>query len=318
MDEIIFCPDCSERLYLTGIPECKVCGWRSEKIGNVLSLLASDKKRDAATEAYTKIYDQISNDDIGQQFVDNHYHALEARKFAFYTDAISGLDIADVGSGRGVVINSLVSEGSAKSITGIDISMPYLKLIAEMSGVRAIQANAEKLPFYRAFDIIISSDVMEHILNLGSYLVSINRALRLGGLFIVRVPYRENLLQYAAQLGAKYPFVHLRTYNKKLLIDDMKRSGLEVEKIYFDGQFLSRPRKFFTGKSLGKKFKWLNDTLNMKEMFTDSSSYFIELYKKLFFEPITIVAKCRKKYEIKHVQNSSGAYNFTSEDSEIT
>jgi 2-polyprenyl-3-methyl-5-hydroxy-6-metoxy-1,4-benzoquinol methylase len=317
MDEIIFCPDCDERIYYKGIPKCKACGWQGEKIGNVLSLLASDKKRDAATEAYTKIYDKISSDDIAQQIVDRHYHTREALKFAFYSGAISGLDIADVGSGRGVVINSLVSEGGAKSITGIDISMPYLKLIAEVSGVRAIQANAEKLPFYRAFDIIISSDVMEHILNLGSYLVSINRALRVGGQFIVRVPYRENLLQYAAQLGAKYPFVHLRTYNKKLLIDDMRHSGFKVENIYYDGQFLSRPRKFFTGKPLEKSFKWLNETLNMKDVFADSSSYFIELYKKIFFEPITIVAKCRKKYEIEHVQNSSGAYNLICEDSEI-
>ena len=297
---VIVCPNCGAYVSFSETPRCEACGWKAKIVGDVVSLFTSDDRQDGVNREYARIYNKISSDDLDHQIVDNNYHALEALRFAAYTGDISGLDVADIGSGRGIVLNAL-SKGNAKTLIGVDISMQYLKVVSRIKGVRAIQANAEKLPFREAFDVIVSSDVMEHVLNLGSFLVSINWALRPGGRFIVRVPYRENMLQYAKQLGAKYPFVHLRTYNKKLLVDDLERSGFEIEKIHFDGQYLTRLRHIWTKKRWKSFYEWVNNKFSIEENFDRPQSHIIELYKKIFLDPVTIVAICRKKSEVKHM-----------------
>ena len=298
---MIVCPDCGCFLPFLEIPECNECGWEAKRIGDVVSLLSSDIRQDSLTNAYTKLYDEICADDLERQLVDKNYHSAEAIRLAGYAGNITGLDVADIGCGRGVLLNALSSKSSAKSLIGIDISLKYLERVARIKGVQTFQANAEKLPFRNVFDVIFSSDVMEHVLNLGSFLVSINWALRLNGLFVVRVPYQENMLQYADQLGAKYPVVHLRAYNKKLLIDDLKRSGFKIEKIYLDGQFFARPRRIWTRKYCWVFYNWINIKTKILRKSDGSQKNLNNFYRKIFLDPVTIVAICRKKSEIKKI-----------------
>ena len=99
--------------------------------------------------------------------------------------------------------------------------------------------------FNEEFDIVISSDVIEHVLNVGSFIYGINKMLKKGGLFVVRVPYRENLLQYGRHRGSPYPFTHLRSYNVDLLKHQVEQAGLKPIKILFDGFQPAYPRSFF-------------------------------------------------------------------------
>jgi SAM-dependent methyltransferase len=98
-------------------------------------------------------------------------------------------------------------------------------------------ANAENLPFADAFDVVIASELLEHVLNVGDLLVSLHRALADRGRLFVRVPYREDLRQYARQNGCPYPFVHLRTFTRDSLVDMLRRAGFRPRRIRYDGHF---------------------------------------------------------------------------------
>ena len=98
-------------------------------------------------------------------------------------------------------------------------------------------ANAELLPYAEAFDLVVASEILEHVLNAGDFLISLHRSLRTDARTLVRVPYKEDLRQYARQNGCEYPFVHLRTFTKGSLESMMGNAGFKPVRMYFDGQF---------------------------------------------------------------------------------
>ncbi|NJN40032.1 MAG: class I SAM-dependent methyltransferase [Gammaproteobacteria bacterium] len=94
-------------------------------------------------------------------------------------------------------------------------------------------------------DVAVSTDVMEHVLNVGAFLFSLNRALRPGGRAFIRVPFKENLVAYAPQAGCRYRFVHLRTFDRTLMREALEGAGFRLDGHRLDGFNLGTPRPFW-------------------------------------------------------------------------
>jgi len=142
-----------------------------------------------------------------------------------YSSSIDGNRLLDVGVGLGRLLSQLPASFDKY---GMDISMGYLE-IAKNKGIEVCYSLIEDMPYKKdVFDMIICTDVLEHVLDLNLACLKMLSVLKKGGLLIVRVPYRENLGPY---LSPDYPyrFVHLRNfdeYSLKLLFD--KVLGCEI------------------------------------------------------------------------------------------
>ena len=79
------------------------------------------------------------------------------------------------------------------------------------------------------------------MLNVGDLMISIREALAPGGRFVVRVPYKDNMLQYARLNGCDYDMVHLRNFAEDNLKHLLTQSGFVVEHLHYDG-FNARSR----------------------------------------------------------------------------
>ena len=126
--------------------------------------------------------------------------------------ARDGARILDIGVGPGRVLERF----SGLRRHGVDLSLDYLELAAK-KGIDVCCANAEELPYRDGlFDVVVSTDVLEHVLDLNRAVAEIDRVLRPRGIAIVRVPYRENLAPY---LAPEYPFryAHLRSFDEHAL-----------------------------------------------------------------------------------------------------
>ena len=108
--------------------------------------------------------------------------------------------------------------------------------------VELVVANVETLPYAEAFDLVVASELLEHVLNLGDALISLHRSLVPGGDLVVRVPLKEDLRQYARQNGCPYPFVHLRSFTREGLVDALSQAGFRARRVWLDGYFPGRPR----------------------------------------------------------------------------
>jgi SAM-dependent methyltransferase len=221
-----------------------MCRWTATVQAGVVNLLSDGDKSHPGFADYSRNYDRIADDDLNSPILDLQYVQRQAANLCRIARDVRGLEILDLGCGQGFLTRMLMSNG-AKSVAAVDISSAYLSRLAGLPGVVPILANAEKLPFQEAFDLVVSTDVMEHVLNVGSFLISLNDSLRMDGRAIIRVPYRENLIAYAAQTGCRYEFVHLRAFNRRLLHETLAGAGLKVERTSLDGFSMYSPQRFW-------------------------------------------------------------------------
>ena len=88
---------------------------------------------------------------------------------------------------------------------GVEIAEPYLEVSRER-GLEVQQGRIEDLPFEdEDFDVVICTDVLEHVVNIHAAVEELLRVLKDGGHIIVRVPDSEWVGK-----DERYGFVHLR------------------------------------------------------------------------------------------------------------
>ena len=235
------CPRCSADADLAVTPACSACGWSASIEDGIIDLVTDADRGSPILASYFANYDRIAGDDLEAPILNLSYVQHQAANLARYAGPVDGLTILDLGCGQGFLTRLLQQRG-ARMVVAVDLSRAYLKRLTGHPGVMPMQANAERLPFRETFDLLVSTDVMEHVLNLGSFLVSVNQSLRPGGTVIIRVPYRENLIAYSRQAGCKYEFVHLRTFDRHTLTDAITGAGFVVEQTWLDGFHLYAPR----------------------------------------------------------------------------
>ena len=259
-------------------------------------LLREMDLHDEVTRSYTENYDRIARDDLDAKVMDERYIENLATNFCEAVDLVPGAEVCDVGSGKGYLVRKLLARG-AGSVTAVDISLPYLVRMVGQPGVSPVMANAEALPFAEHFDVIVATDVLEHVLNVGSFLYSLNRALRSGGRLYVRVPYRENLLSYSPQLGCPYRFVHLRTYDRPLLRQALEEAGFVVERLWHDGYLPGIARPIWAGGRLRQRlYRWFENRLCSHSRRPGDATLRPHGLRPIFLRPtVVIAAACKFK-----------------------
>ena len=238
---MLICPDCHEPLAEPS--DCMHCGWSCEFVDRVPVLLSSFDRASPSFGDYRDNYDEIAADDLAESIQPAHYLARAAETLASYLGPVTGLRVCELGVGQGLLFDKLLAS-SPSSLTGVDISLAYLRRYRESGTmVNVVLANAENLPYQEAFDIVVASEILEHVLNAGDFLISLHRCLAAGGRAVVRVPYKEDLRQYARQNGCPYRFVHLRTFTRGSFVDMMQRAGFKTRRLHYDGYYLGSPRR---------------------------------------------------------------------------
>jgi 2-polyprenyl-3-methyl-5-hydroxy-6-metoxy-1,4-benzoquinol methylase len=290
---MLLCPDCFTQ-FDEDSNHCLSCNWKKESINGIPVYLSSADKSDHIFSDYLKNYHQISIDDLEHSIQNETYLNIQTEKFFSYVGNVEGLNVCELGVGQGKLLKKLL-EAKPKKLTGVDISVPYLELYKNQDNISVIIANAENIPFKNEFDIIIASDILEHVLNVGDFLLSANRALKQGGKFVIKTPNNEDLTMYSRLAGCKYKFVHLRNFNKYSLSKLMVNSGFKIEKIYFDGFYPSRKRSYIVNnKFLNQRFD------NFCKRYTDvhEISGLNNMLGCILMEPLEMTVICVKKTDI--------------------
>lgn len=100
--------------------------------------------------------------------------------------------ILDVGCGRGFYLYAISRYRFVKEIYGIDINNKYLKIAKKLcqdERIKIQKASVYKLPYENNFfDLVICSEVLEHLKNDKKALVELHRVLKPKGKLIVTVP----------------------------------------------------------------------------------------------------------------------------------
>ena len=191
--------------------------------------------------------------------------------------------ILDVGVGVGRVL----SEFPKLRRYGLDISLGYLKE-SHSKGINVCYSLIEDIPYKKEiFDVVLCTDVLEHVLDLNYCCKNILSVLKPDGILIIRVPYREDLYNYVT---ADYPyrFVHLRNFDEHslfLLFDRIL--NCKVQK--FSMSTCIQPHPLVVHFKLSKIIKLL------LYLIKKINSKYYERLKNVFLKPLEINVVVTKK-----------------------
>lgn len=155
--------------------------------------------------------------------------------YDFFINNTSPMDkVLDVGCGNGACTNA-VSKKVAKAV-GIDISRNNIKMAREKfsnNNSKYIIGDATRYDFGENFDVIMLSNVLEHIENRVEFLKKIKK---LAPKILIRVPLltRDWLAVYKKDKGLEYRLdkTHSTEYTAESFEGEMQKAELEIEKFY--------------------------------------------------------------------------------------
>ena len=151
---------------------------------------------------------------------------------AFFTDNVGVEDtVLDIGCGNGFLSYDVAQK--AKSVTAIDLSQDNIESARRnfnSDNINYICGDACRFNFTEKFDIVVLSNVLEHIENRVDFLLKVRD---LASKLLIRVPMvnRDWLTYYKKELGVenRLDLTHQVEYTLESLRDELGKAGLMIE-----------------------------------------------------------------------------------------
>lgn len=148
-------------------------------------------------------------------------------------------NILEVGTGSGFLISFLENKYPQFSLQGLEYDPRLVKLTnSKLRRSTVVEGNAEDFHNLGSFDLVVSSQVIEHLYNPGNFVLSVKSVLRENGVLIFTTPnldcLAKRLLGYKWH-GYRHDHISLKSRNEwdKL----MTNSGFEI--VYSGTTFFS-------------------------------------------------------------------------------
>jgi len=137
--------------------------------------------------------------------------------------SLDGLDVVDVGCGGGLLSVPLAALGAR--VVGVDIEASCIRIAEEAARSRDLPGrfvvgDAAKLPLDDgAFDVVVLSDVLEHVDRPATAIAEAARVLRPGGMFYVNTINRSAWAEFwAITVAEGLGFVPRGTHDARLFV----------------------------------------------------------------------------------------------------
>lgn len=188
-------------------------------------------------------------------------HQIEAKHWWFYgrrflfkrhIDALElpkNASILDVGCSSGTNLRML-KEMRFQSVTGLDISDMAKKYCEEKAFGSVVISDIQETAYKHSnFDLILLTDVLEHLKKEREALINIHTMLKPGGYLLVTVPCFKSLWGPQDILAH-----HYRRYHKKEIIQQLKQEGFQICSSHYFNFLLFFPilfaRKFLMARKM--------------------------------------------------------------------
>lgn len=166
---------------------------------------------------YEQKYITVEKSDYWWFEARRHFVLLALKKFN------KNAKILDIGCSGGSLLKFLKKKGF-KNLCGVDISKSAIKE-CKKKGIKAVLANAENTKLSgNQFDVIIASDILEHLKDDKKAILEWKRLLKKTGKLIIFVPAFNFLWSNHDLLNQ-----HYRRYTLKSLKKLLKKNGFDIK-----------------------------------------------------------------------------------------
>ncbi|MFK4766372.1 class I SAM-dependent methyltransferase [Desulfobaculum sp. SPO524] len=147
------------------------------------------------------------------------------------------VDVLDIGCGKGFLAKQMASV--ARSVTAVDIvesNVQEAMKLHSRDNITYIHADAtDKSIFNRRYDVVVLSNVLEHIESRVSFLLSVKELMCPDGYILLRVPMfdRDWITPFKKERGLEWRLdpTHYTEYTMADLQKEMRTAGLEMSAV---------------------------------------------------------------------------------------
>lgn len=167
--------------------------------------------------------------------------------------------LVDLGAGDGYLTSRLGDKSAAALAVSVDVGAPA-PLAPHTRAVSRVAAHVPgPLPFRAgSFDVVVSLECIEHLLDPDALLEEARRLLAPGGHLVLSTPRLDSLLvvasllagtqppgveassrrRYGAPVGEQRPSGHVHLFTRRAMVEALRANGFELES-YRDARFSS-------------------------------------------------------------------------------
>jgi SAM-dependent methyltransferase len=131
--------------------------------------------------------------------------------------------VVDVGCGTGLNLREVQRQLAIKDVVGVDVSATALEIARrQVQGELILRDMIAEPPLERVFDLVLSSQVIEHIEDDDAFLGKLHA---MCGRYCLVATVQGRMRPSEAKIG------HLRNYTRRGLEAKLRRAGFEIEKV---------------------------------------------------------------------------------------
>lgn len=170
----------------------------------------------------------------------NHWWFVGRRKLFAAEIARAGISnearVLDIGTSTGTNLRML-RELSYRHVTGLDFSQDAIRFCEEKGLGPVRQGDVCAMPFAdESFDLVLATDIVEHVDDDRQALKEIARVLAPGGTVLITVPAFQALWGLQDDVAQ-----HKRRYTQKMLAEIVAGAALQMERRYYFNYLLFAP-----------------------------------------------------------------------------
>lgn len=182
----------------------------------------------------------------------------------------TGASLLDVGAASGIFLN--LARGAGYRVAGIEPSASLVADAERLYGLKLFCGTVEQFPAGARFAAITLLDVLEHVIDPGTFLAAVSALLAPGGMLVIVTPDSGSLA--ARVMGGRwwhYRVAHLNFFNRRSLDWLLQKNGfVTVRRERFAWNFslyylLTRLLPFFKDKALQTRLKKLHLKLQLRD-----------------------------------------------------
>jgi 2-polyprenyl-3-methyl-5-hydroxy-6-metoxy-1,4-benzoquinol methylase len=133
------------------------------------------------------------------------------------------------GAGPGAWLHERI-RAQAAEVVGLDILESAVEVLRSR-GYRAVAADAQDFDLGETFDVVVAGDLVEHLSNIGSFFVAVERHMRPDSLFVLTTPNPFFVGRFVTAFARNFVSVnreHTVWMDPKVMYQAVSRSGLEI------------------------------------------------------------------------------------------
>lgn len=154
----------------------------------------------------------------------------------------------------------------AKSLVGLDYEEAIVKKL-QTKGWAIIAADAQNFDirkkYPRGFDVIVASEIIEHLVNPGAFLSCVRKHLAPGGILLLTTPHAYGFAFFLEILFLGEEVMnddHTMTFSKKNICWLMEKCGFKVKEFHWLIQDSSHSQSSLKQKLIRKVLFWLQSS----------------------------------------------------------